>query len=125
MLLLLLLLLFLLPLLLLLLLWLPLEWQRSSALGAAPEPRVDRDGAGDDLGGKLQKENDSLGSSRRQGSEASRAPGIAEQLGHDTGAALGSGQQQKKGLELGVAYSKRQVHFSLAPVGRLRVIKHG
>lgn len=65
-----------------------------------------RDGAGDELGGKLQKENDPSGPSRRQGSEASRAPKIAEQRGHDAGAALGSGQQQKKGLGLGVAYSK-------------------
>lgn len=37
-----------------------------------------------------------LGCSRRQGSEASRTPGIAEQRGHDAGTALGSGQLEEE-----------------------------
>lgn len=56
-----------------------------------------RDGADDDeLGGKLQKEKDPLGCSRRQGSEVSRTSRIAEQREHDAGAALGSGQREEE-----------------------------
>lgn len=55
-----------------------------------------RDGADDKLGGKLQKEKDPLVCSRRQGSEASRTPRIAEQRGHDARAALGSGQREEE-----------------------------